>query len=431
LRLDLHEVMRVSNDLYLSCSIHLHGIGRLSSSSRSFNLQAYRGNITALPKQSKLPDPARITSTRSFSSTTYSFYTSMTALKKRKGGTGIKESGSSSSSSSPPPVASKKSKTAVDATDYSPRQVSRLSNEYPIWPAPASTIAKAATFLKKAAKSNERILLIPDKDADGLSAGMIVKRTLIHLGAAPDLIVQHHIPAGRNPTSNDQRDSLESYQAKWVIVLDQGSPPAPALVSGAELGWESDDARAVRTMVLDHHFVTDLETAGPAGCLLLNACKFEPVSTSAVLAWVLCRPLWGQDSSRIDYLALIGNSGDLSINHVWDAPWPDFGGAMKKWGKSKLGQAVAMINAPRRTPMHDAIASWDALEASTNPLDILSFDTNPSFARLNEARRLVREETEKCTHTPPRFSKVSSGGNSEGRSNCSEERKLTRRVVTI
>jgi hypothetical protein len=57
--------------------------------------------------------------------------------------------------------------------------------------------------------------------------------------------------------------------------------------------------------------------------------------------------------------------------------------------------------------MHDAVASWDALDASTNPIDILSSVTNPSYNRLNEARNLVKEETEKCNHTPPKFSKVS------------------------
>lgn len=59
--------------------------------------------------------------------------------------------------------------------------------------------------------------------------------------------------------------------------------------------------------------------------------------------------------------------------------------------------------------MHDAIVSWDALDASTNPLDILSASTNPSFDRLNEARQSVRDETERCTHTPPKFSKVNAG----------------------
>jgi len=355
-----------------------------------------------------------------------SFAAMATPSKKRK----VKSnSASSSASSSPPPSNSRKKTKGESETPLAPSQVSRLSTKHPIWPAPSSTIAKATEFIKRASSSNETILLIPDKDADGLSAGMIMKRTLIHLGAKPESILEHHIPSGKNPASSSQREVLERYGARWIIVLDQGSPVGPPLVKGAEMGWQSDEEGAVRTMVLDHHYVTDLDKEGPQGSLLLNACKSEPVSTSALLAWVVCRPMW-EEGSQIDYLAIIGTCGDLSINVKWDEPWPDFSGEVKRWGKSKLGTVVAMLNArecldlvdesslqlstdirltliARRTPMHDAIASWNALDASTNPIDILSSSTNPSFERLNDARNAVKEETEKCTHTPPRFSKVS------------------------
>ena len=110
---------------------------------------------------------------------------------------------------------------------------------------------------------------------------------------------------------------------------------------------------------------------------------------------------------EIDYLALIGTCGDLSINVAWDAPWPDFEPELKRWGKSKIGKVVAMINAPRRTPLHDAFVSWKALDVSESPLDVLDAEKNPSYERLNEARRLVASETEKQTHTPPKFSKDS------------------------
>lgn len=63
--------------------------------------------------------------------------------------------------------------------------------------------------------------------------------------------------------------------------------------------------------------------------------------------------------------------------------------------------------AARRTPLHDAFMSWTALDASESPLDVLDPTKNPSFQRLNEARRLVAAETERQTHTPPKFSKDS------------------------
>lgn len=254
-----------------------------------------------------------------------------------------------STSSSPPPLKNSspaRKKAKADLSDsLAPGKVSRLSKEHPVWPAPAATIEKATEFIKRAARSEETILLVPDKDADGLSAGLIVKRTLIHLGASPEDILEHHIPAGKNPASQTEREKYEAYGAKWIIVLDQGSPTGPPLVKGAEKGWQSDEEGAVRTMVLDHHHVVDLDKEGPEGSLLLNACKHEPVSTSALLAWVVCRPMWGEDASPIDYLAIIGTCGDLSINVKWDEPWPDFASEVKRLGKQKIGLAVSMINA--------------------------------------------------------------------------------------
>jgi hypothetical protein len=204
---------------------------------------------------------------------TTSLFASMATSTGKKRKLSSPDEPSSSTSPPPPPTGERKKTKGESVASLAPRQVSRLSDEHPVWPAPASTIAKASTFIKRAASSGESILLIPDKDADGLSAGMIMKRTLIHLGAKPELIAEHHIPSGKNPASKSQQEVLEKYDARWIIVLDQGSPAGPPLVKGAEKGWASDEEGAVRTMVLDHHFVTDLDKEGPQGSLLLNACK--------------------------------------------------------------------------------------------------------------------------------------------------------------
>lgn len=335
---------------------------------------------------------------------------SVTPRKRAKSPTNIKSSPLSSPKSTP--LKRLKAEASSSSASLAPVQISRTSSEFPEWPARQSDIDKARKFLQRAARAagdgdNEKILLIPDKDADGLSAGCIVKRTLIHLGAHTDNILLHHIPAGKAPTADEE---LQSYNARWIIVLDQGSVRGPALVPGGELGWESDDEKAVRTLVLDHHHVKDLDHECPTGALLLNASHHSPVCTSALLAWCVCRPFWPDNvggGGEIDYLALIGTCGDLSINVAWDAPWPDFEPELKRWGKSKIGKVVAMINAPRRTPLHDAFVSWKALDVSESPLDVLDAEKNPSFERLNEARRLVASETERQTHTPPKFSKDS------------------------
>lgn len=273
-------------------------------------------------------------------------------------------------------------------------------------------MAEATSFLSSLARSppTDRILLVPDKDADGLCSGVIMYRTLVHaLSIDPSRIDVHLMTKGSNPSASAQRESMSEYGAKWIIVLDQGSRNGPALVPGAEHGWKSDRDDAIHTMVVDHHWLPEGD-GGPEGCLMLNACHHKPVATASLLTWVLCRPLWSgceQDKAEdlIDYVAVLGTMGDLSVNVDWDPPFPDLTPEVKKWSKKRLGSAIALLNAPRRTPDFDVITAWTALLASTSPLTILDPALNPHAKRLYEARDAVSLETERCTHTPPKFSK--------------------------
>ncbi|GAC94717.1 hypothetical protein PHSY_002290 [Pseudozyma hubeiensis SY62] len=291
-------------------------------------------------------------------------------------------------------------------------QVARLSQEHPEWPAPASKMQEASEFLRACAASppEDRILLVPDKDADGLCSGVIMYRTLTQaLAIDPSRIHIHLMTKGSNPAAEAQRDSMAEYGAKWIIVLDQGSRNSPPLVPGAEHGWRSDHPEAIRTMVVDHHWLAQGDP-GPQGCLMLNACHHKPVATASLLTLVLCRPLWSpsqqeEAQTSIDYVAVLGTMGDLSVNVDWDPPFPDLVPEVKKWTKKRLGSAIALLNAPRRTPDFDVITAWSALSTSTSPLTILDPATNQHAARLYSARDAVSLETERCTHTPPKFSK--------------------------
>lgn len=308
----------------------------------------------------------------------------------------------------------KKSSTELSSSIPSipPFEVARLSEMYREWPAPASRMQEAADFLRACAASSrsDRILLVPDKDADGLSSGVIMYRTLVQaLGIDPSRIDIHLMTKGSNLSAESQRDSMSKYGAKWIIVLDQGSRNGPPLVPGAENGWKYEHVEAVRTMVVDHHWLAEGEP-GPEGCLMLNACHHKPVATASLLTWVLCRPLWSEETAelaqdRIDYVAVLGTMGDLSVNVEWDPPFPDLTCEVKKWTKKRLGSAIALLNAPRRTPDFDVITAWSALLSSKSPLTILDPATNRHAARLHEARDMVALETERCTHTPPKFSK--------------------------
>lgn len=84
---------------------------------------------------------------------------------------------------------------------------------------------------------------MPDKDADGLDAGVIVHRTLRCLGASPDSMDVHLVKKGNSIHDEEEREAMKAKNPKYIIVVDQGSRAAPSVV-------ESSD---VKSLIIDHH----------------------------------------------------------------------------------------------------------------------------------------------------------------------------------
>ena len=93
------------------------------------------------------------------------------------------------------------------------------------------------------ALSQQRTLIVPDKDADGLSAGVIIHRTLVILGLDPSLISVHLVQKGSNVHEEFERKAMAETCPKYVIVVDQGSRGGPPVI-------ESEDAKCI---IIDHH----------------------------------------------------------------------------------------------------------------------------------------------------------------------------------
>lgn len=109
------------------------------------------------------------------------------------------------------------------------------------------------------AKNKRRTLLVPDKDADGLSSGVILYRTLQALGLDPSLIDVHLLSKGTTVHEGSQRQLMLEKKPKRVIVLDQGSRSGPRIVDNDE----------TKCLVIDHHNATELEF--PDGAEVCNA----------------------------------------------------------------------------------------------------------------------------------------------------------------
>ena len=234
------------------------------------------------------------------------------------------------------------------------------------------------------AASNQKTLIVPDKDADGLSAGVIMYRTLIALGLDKSHLDVHLIQKGSNIHHEDERAAMSLKKPGYVIVLDQGSRGGPSIV----------DSTATKCLLIDHHLSDDF----PDGASVVSACHFPPVATTALLSYEICKSMHTTLAESCAYLACIGTHGDLGNTLKWLPPFPDMTETFKTYTKKSVNEAVSLLNAPRRTAKYDVITAWEALLQSQDPKDLL---TN---GRLQAARSEINEEVEMNTHTPPKFS---------------------------
>jgi nanoRNase/pAp phosphatase (c-di-AMP/oligoRNAs hydrolase) len=242
----------------------------------------------------------------------------------------------------------------------------------------------ASTNNIPSAQSGKKTLIVPDKDADGLSSGVTIYRTLVELGHDPSLLDVHLVQKGNNIHVQSEREAMQAKDPAYIIVLDQGSVEGPRVV----------DQPTTKALILDHH----LSDHFPRDAQVVSACHYPPVATTSLLTYEICKALSDDVATSCAYLACIGTHGDLGNTLKWNPPFPDMTATFKTYTKKSINDAVSLINAPRRTAKYDVITAWNALLNSRDPKDLL---TN---GRLQSARAEINEEVELNTHTPPKFS---------------------------
>jgi single-stranded DNA-specific DHH superfamily exonuclease len=273
----------------------------------------------------------------------------------------------------------------IELPEYHATPSSLDENGDRIWPAPKDQLAFAKSFILEAAKSGRRILIVPDKDTDGLTSGVILYRTLELLGVKRDLINVHLVKKGNAVSSDEERAIITEKNPEYIFVLDQGSRASSPL-----------SERPHKAIVIDHHFA--LESDHPDGSTLVTACNSPPVATSSLLTYTICSELHPGVEEKCNWLCIMGTHGDLGSTLKWESPFPDMKDAFKRYTKKTLNDAVGAINAPRRTATYDVISAWDALLNASEPSEILR------NKRLMSARAEVADEVERVTHTAPKFS---------------------------
>ncbi|KAH7058889.1 DHH family protein [Macrophomina phaseolina] len=255
-----------------------------------------------------------------------------------------------------------------------------------IWPAPKDQMERARNFIQRCASAGKKTLIVPDKDADGLSAGVILQKTLVLLGLRPELISAHLLQKGNSIHTDSERQAMAAHEPEYVFVLDQGSRKSPPVID-----------RPHKALIVDHHYAE--EDDFPEGSEHVTACNSPPVATSSLLTYHLCSALHENVGQSCDWLCVLGTQGDLGTTLKWEPPFPDMRHVFKAYTKKSLTDAVAMINAPRRTASFNVPAAWKAVTAAEGPVDLVN------HKELNAARAEVQAEVERCTHTAPKFSR--------------------------
>ncbi|KAI4250270.1 MAG: hypothetical protein L6R42_008786, partial [Xanthoria sp. 1 TBL-2021] len=200
-----------------------------------------------------------------------------------------------------------------------------------LWPASSEAIEIARDYLRECAAAKAKTLIVPDKDADGLDAGVIIHRTLTALGAEASLIDVHLVGKGKSIHDEEVREAMSAKSPKYIIVVDQGSRPAPPVVDDPD----------VQSLIIDHHLSDEF----PENAKVVSACHYPPVATSSLLTYEICKTLHPDIASSCGYLCVMGTHGDLGNILKWDPPFPDMKEVFKTHTKKAINDAVSLLNA--------------------------------------------------------------------------------------
>ena len=238
---------------------------------------------------------------------------------------------------------------------------------------------KPTAFRNTIRRLGDRPLLVCHNDADGLSAGVILTKTLRHVGLAP---VSRIIGKGENAYSDaftgEVAARLINDGITGLILTDVGTASGPV-------------TDILPTIIVDHHVPTGI----PERATVITGIDDDPIPTSSLLAYRCAVAVY--DATPLLWLAALGIIGDMAEKDGF----PEMEEA-KAFGITALRKAASLVNAPRRSSSGDASPAFSLLERATGPKQVLSGEFEET-AILLAAKDEVRSEVEKARRAAPRI----------------------------
>ena len=222
-----------------------------------------------------------------------------------------------------------------------------------------------------------RVVVFCHFDADGLAAGALFGRALTRLGFTNVRVVPS--ARGESAFSDEARGRLATLDPAALIVTDLGIDPAGVLPG-------------VPTLYVDHH----QWSAAPVGAVVVSGYRWDPIPTSAWLAYELVAPL--ADVEDLAWIGAVGTIGDLGEK----APWPRLAAIRKRHTAKWLKEAVALVNAARRAPAFDVGTPLVLLMKADSPRELVERD-DLGADRLRGYRAEVAAEMAVARRAAPTF----------------------------
>ncbi|MBB3950373.1 DHH family phosphoesterase [Aureimonas jatrophae] len=236
---------------------------------------------------------------------------------------------------------------------------------------PPEAFAEAALALGPAP------LVACHNDADGLSAGAILVKTLQRLGTEPSTRI---VGKGENAYSDAFLDELRGRAMTGLVVTDLGvSSRLPDL--------------GLPTVLIDHHVPTGV----PTHACVVSGIEDDPIPTSSLLAY-RCAKAIGVETGDLLWLAAIGLIGDMAD----EDGFPEMEEA-RALGITALRKAVSLVNAPRRTASGDASAALGLLLKADGAKAVLS-GAHAETAALLQAKEEVKAALDAARKIGPKVS---------------------------
>jgi single-stranded-DNA-specific exonuclease len=240
-------------------------------------------------------------------------------------------------------------------------------------------MSAARALAEELGRRHARVIVAPHGDVDGLCAGLLTARALERLGATPII----EFPGkGEHVHTPSMQARLQGLRGDALVVLDMGSRRG-SIVPG------------LPTIVIDHHDARDV----PDGAIFVSAAGCEPVAPTGLIAYELFGSIMDRgDVEDLGWLALLATVGDLGERHPFAARLEPIARQHKK---THVKEAIALLNAARRSARYRPEVAWRVLSAANGPVDIAR-GALPGLDELHACRAEVKAEIERVARVAPR-----------------------------